>query len=85
MSLPAISTHPAVGRIMQPAIWSIVVLPEPDGPVIITTSPRRTVSLSFLRTCRIPCGSSYYLSTSWSRRTVSPGCLMCGMPPLGPC
>ena len=58
MSLPAISTHPDVGRIMQPAIWSMVVFPEPEGPVIITTSPRRTVSRIFLRMCRTPCGSS---------------------------
>ena len=39
---------------MQPAIWSMVVLPEPDGPVIITTSPRRTVSLIFLRIVQDP-------------------------------
>ena len=83
MSLPAISTLPDVGRIRQPAIWSMVVFPEPEGPVIITISPRRTVSRSLLRTCRTPGARREFLSTSESRKTVSP-VLICGMPRLGP-
>ena len=83
MSLPASSTHPDVGRIRQPAIWSMVVFPEPDGPVIITISPRRTVSRSLLEDVQDPLRLVVEsLSTSWSRKTASP-VLMFGTPRPG--
>jgi hypothetical protein len=33
-------TSPEEGDISAPAIWSSVVLPDPDGPVTTMSSPR---------------------------------------------
>src|SRR6266545_4607484 len=38
-SCPAIRTRPAEGRSSVPMTWSIVDLPEPDGPMMPTSSP----------------------------------------------
>src|SRR6188508_482827 len=52
MSLPAIFTSPAVGRSSPPRIWSSVVLPEPDAPMIARRSPARTLRFTPCSTCR---------------------------------
>ena len=42
MSIPPMRTVPAVGRSSVPMMCRSVVLPDPDGPTIATSSPRRT-------------------------------------------
>jgi hypothetical protein len=42
MSVPSTTTRPSVGLRMPPAIEHSVVLPEPDGPMRATISPRST-------------------------------------------
>ncbi len=39
-------TTPALGRSSVPITCSSVVLPEPDGPTIATSSPSRTAKLT---------------------------------------
>ena len=46
MSKPVTRTVPLVGRSRVPIRCSSVVLPEPDGPTMPTSSPRRTVKLT---------------------------------------
>jgi hypothetical protein len=46
MSIPSIRTVPAAGRSKVPMMCSSVVLPDPDGPTIATSSPRVTVRLT---------------------------------------
>ena len=46
MSLPLMSMRPAEGRSMVEMQLSIVVLPEPDGPMMATNSPRATSKLT---------------------------------------
>ena len=43
-STPSIRTTPPVGRSSVPITCSSVDLPEPEGPTIATSSPRRTES-----------------------------------------
>ena len=45
-SRPVIDTTPALGRSSVPITCSSVVLPEPDGPTIATSSPSRTAKLT---------------------------------------
>ena len=45
-SSPVMRTMPLVGRSSVPIRWSSVVLPEPDGPTIATSSPAWTAKLT---------------------------------------
>src|SRR5437867_3614085 len=46
-SWPRTRISPSVGRSMAAVRWSKVDLPEPDGPISATNSPRVTVMLTF--------------------------------------
>ena len=52
--VPSMETVPDVGSSSQSTQRMSVDLPEPDGPMITTFSPRLTVRLMSLRTCRSP-------------------------------
>ena len=45
MSVPSRRSLPSDGRRMVPRMVSSVVLPDPEGPVTITSSPSRTCML----------------------------------------
>src|SRR5205807_3237774 len=51
---PRSSAAPALGRSKPPRICSSVLLPQPDGPTIATTSPERTVNDTLSSTSSAP-------------------------------
>ena len=42
-SMPSMRSRPSVGRSRRPSRFSSVDLPDPDGPMIATCSPRQMV------------------------------------------
>src|SRR5438309_3955640 len=46
LSRPSITTLPLSGGSSPPNRWSNVLLPQPEGPMMATSSPRRTVRLT---------------------------------------
>ena len=67
-SSPSISMVPVVGSISRLIIFSVVDLPQPDGPTRKTSSPR-PISRSSAWTATVP--SSYVLPTPESRIITS--------------
>ena len=49
---PSVTTRPAVGRSRPPTMPSRVDLPQPDGPMIATVSPSRTIRSTASSTSR---------------------------------
>ena len=72
-SRPAISIRPRLGRSRVPIRWRMVLLPEPDGPVIATASPERSSRDTPRSTFTVWRPSAKLFSTSSRRSTgVSP-------------
>jgi len=45
------STRPLVGAMSAPMMLKMVVLPDPDGPMMLTNSPRRISHVMPRRAC----------------------------------
>src|SRR5690606_33767933 len=65
-SVPAILTTPDVGLSMQPIMFKIVDLPDPDGPVMEMKSPFSTLNDTPRTACTCVFPSGYTLFTSIS-------------------
>src|ERR1035438_9794546 len=61
-STPSSVTAPEVGGSSPPAIYSSVLLPAPEGPMMAADSPRRRVSEMPASTVRGPRGDGYCLA-----------------------
>src|SRR6266536_3232068 len=66
---PSIVTTPLVGLKMHPRIESSVVLPEPEGPSRVTTSPASRVKETPFKTSTSSRPSTNFLVTSAASRT----------------
>ena len=69
MSSPSRNIRPLVGSMSRLTIFIVVVLPHPDGPTRVTSSPSAT-SKDRSSTAMVP--SSYRLVTCSNRIMVSP-------------
>src|SRR6516165_8469611 len=76
-SRPATRTLPDVARRMQPMMESSVVLPLPEGPISITTSPCATSKSTPCSTSILLAPSTYTLITS---RTEIAACIVLSSP-----
>src|SRR5258708_24177908 len=72
VSRPAISTVPLVGRSRPPMMFSSVDLPEPEGPIRQTNSPRCTSRLTFTRALTISSPSLCSFQVSVTLTTGAP-------------
>ena len=71
MSFPSILHEPSVGRSNAPTMFIIVLLPEPDAPMMATYSPLLMVtSTDFKASTRtVPSGLKYVREMPWSSIT----------------
>src|SRR5690349_22270207 len=70
VSSPSMNSRPLVGRSSRPTMLSSVLLPEPDGPIRATNSPRRKVrSISCKTSTSTAVPTLYDLHTFSSLRT----------------
>src|ERR1035438_10681085 len=76
-STPSSVTAPEVGGSSPPAIYSSVLLPAPEGPMMAADSPRRRVSEMPASTVRGPRGDGYCRSEEHTSELQSLRHLVC--------